>query len=1465
MASALVLCCLASAQAAEVEDAWSATTLTGESLPTLRRLEAADKLADQKKWAEAIDEYLQISTEAGDVLVPLEIPKRQRAVQARWLCHQRLAQLGTQNPTLLRLYRSRIEDRAKKWLQAGKQNRDSALLQRVVDQAFCSRSAEEALELLGDLACERGNFDEAQSWWRLLTRPASADQRPAKTDYRKAEILEFPDPQPERAARVRAKQIIVRLFQGERRFLARELKAFRDQHPKAAGELAGAKGNYADILERLLAGKQIASFQEGEDVWVTFGGRPSRNLLGAKRLHPRIAAEGPTWSVRLDTGEPVAAKDDRPASVANARSLAVHPIIAGNLVLWADAQFINAHDLRTGRRVYRFDLGKTIGGLGKLNLKLPAPPSLRYTLSVSGNRLFARLGRQGLAAEGGKERRDIRDDNSDSFLVCLDLQTGQPCKNWPVKPRVLETDPRFFEGAPLVHEGRVYAAVSRLEGIQTKSYVVCYDAASANPLWQQEVCETKTSKDLAKDNRRYEHHLLTLAGTKVVYCSHGGAIVALDALTGKRAWGVRYLSRGLQTADGDPSPRGLAPCVYAAGRLFAAPADSDRLFCLDAQSGRVVWERDHIEVVHLLGVAEGRLIFTRPEGIRAVVAASGTDEKDKGAWSQPSDGKLPPAGRGFLAAGWVYWPTASPDSPLLGLNVEDGSLEQGQDFFYPNQYRRIERGNMVYANGCLAVAGTEMLSVFVPEERFLKERRAAASRRDASALAFYRLALAEAGLDLCPEALAHFARAEQNGKAEKHQGVAVRDLARHGRHELLLQMARRENQEKQWTAAADLYRQAAGAEFPVSDRVRALARLAEMWQEARQPDRAVAAWQAILDDQRLRRGQVTGPGGNPVKCGSLARISIQELIRVHGPAVYEPFEKKAKLLLASALGDRSVDVLEQLTRQYPNASVTGSALLRLARLHEQAQHPVLAARAYRMLLGRAWTPPLTDENRAMARAGLARAYEDQGCWDMARETLQQLAAGAGDRIFAALDPQHTVKDYVARQLEKPEYRVAGIRPLPELNLPLVRVWPQSAADISKGGRLLVLEAGPVPTKARPIILLVHGTEPDIALSCRDAATGKSCWEGKLDHLPTWAACHGGTVLVAGSRAIVCIDRDRGKMLWRFRAPSPPLALVDPTRTGDLDLSAFRHTRTQLFFLQGERRLFALDAQTGRVAWSFWAPGGRARALLPAGRFNPFYHADDKWVVMQAGSGQWLAIDSPTGRLIHQSAASAAIWKGPPVAVADGRLCLPAGPGRVVLYDAATGKNVWTCRMAAQPDTTTLTGEMPWVFGDGRTVLVLVARNYGYQLERLDPHSGTPLWKGTPRIIREPVDTGRISWNGRTIYYASRAFFYGRSLADGKLLWSCPLPRRSAVWRTISCRDHVLAYPVEMKNAAPGLAFPVLVCDAKDGRLVQRLNFAGHGPQGSLQILRHGLAVEFGGQVWGLADGGVNTLGGATNQ
>jgi outer membrane protein assembly factor BamB len=694
------------AQVPAADEQFRKIILPGEARDLLGRLRAADALIRKKAYADGIDEYLRLIAENGDELVPEEAPREaiastRRSVQLRRLCHARIA---VSAPPALRHYRARVDPRARRWLKDGTDAHDTRALRRVVDEAFCSSFAGQAIDLLGDLAFEKGNFAEARGWWRLLALPAS-DAAPADPGARR-----FPDPQVD-VARVRAKQVIALLFEGELRQAREDLTAIRKLHGQASGRLAGRTGNYADILQSLVAERlKRGPLSPEEEDWPTFAGSPSRNRVLNEALSQRLWANGPAWRVRLGGA---AGEGDEPAGeraearTAPGRRLAFHPVIAGRRVLVADARFITAYDLDSGRRLFRYDV-KAPGrpGLDGLRMQVPAPPDVRYTLSIAEGRVYARLGTQLI---GPQKKEAPGEPHPASYLVCLDLPAAKAGKPAAVKERWVAKASRaagaeyVFEGAPLVYDGRVYVAETCWAGGRLRTAVSCRDADSGALRWRQEVCEVSDADE--EPAPRVQHHLLTLAGTSVVYCAHAGAVISLDGQSGRRLWGVRYPSRRPGAAS-TPAPRDLAPCVAVGRRLFVAPLDSDRILCLDVETGRTLWEREGMDVVHLLGVSAGRLIFTTTGGIRALAAATGADD---GGWRQPALGRLPAFGRGLLAGGWVLWPTQDPRLPLRALNEADGGQERGSDLLDPTRLHRLRPGNMAPGGGCLVVADTEEL------------------------------------------------------------------------------------------------------------------------------------------------------------------------------------------------------------------------------------------------------------------------------------------------------------------------------------------------------------------------------------------------------------------------------------------------------------------------------------------------------------------------------------------------------------------------------------------------------------------------------------------------------------------------------------------------------------------------------------------------------------------------------------
>jgi hypothetical protein len=138
---------------------------------TYKRLAEAERKRLAGKPADAADEVQKVLDEAGDDLVSAD---KVHYVPARVAAQQVLARLPAE---VLRAYRDRADEPARRLLEAGRAARDPRPLRTVLDRYFVSRPAEDALLLLGELAFERGEFRAAEGYWRRLL-PADGPGEP---------------------------------------------------------------------------------------------------------------------------------------------------------------------------------------------------------------------------------------------------------------------------------------------------------------------------------------------------------------------------------------------------------------------------------------------------------------------------------------------------------------------------------------------------------------------------------------------------------------------------------------------------------------------------------------------------------------------------------------------------------------------------------------------------------------------------------------------------------------------------------------------------------------------------------------------------------------------------------------------------------------------------------------------------------------------------------------------------------------------------------------------------------------------------------------------------------------------------------------------------------------------------------------------------------------------------------------
>jgi outer membrane protein assembly factor BamB len=824
---------------------------------TADALHEAAQRAAAGRWAEAIDQYQRILETAGDELTPVLQPvmplallaggpvhtvawRSDRSIPARWICHAQLSQLP---PAALKQYRDRVDSSAAKLLEEARERPSDRALEKILADWFCSGPAEDAILLLALRALDRADFDAAERYWRMLLPDAAQPE------------LRYPQPKTPPAA-IQARLILLRLFRGEVEEAKAGLKAFRAAHSNASGLLAGRDGNYVETLEALLKNPErtaVAPLPQSSKAWPTFGGNPERNGNITSGL-PRYWPGPPTWRSDLPGQVGKLGGDDRPGAPDHPRALSFHPVIAHGRIFVAAADRVVAYDLLTGERSTVFDLRKSMIVPG-LDQRLPVRSDVRYTLTYANDSLIVRFGVQALQPRGG----EADPNESSSAIVCLGPiaeRLDKPSMRWMLKPPTAAKDATvIFEGTPIVHEDRLYVSIWRQSGGEATTSVACYqvfrDGEPPELLWQRPVGKAAVNPTAEPRTR---HELLTLAGPNIVFCTHSGSIIALEARSGRPAWEYRYAHSQHRP---QPVGRDLTPCLFDGARIFAAPADASRLLCFDAFSGMLLWEIEGVDVVHLLGVARGRLIATfagAVKGIRGINVRSGAQTLPDG-WTRHDDGGEATFGRGFVSPDLIFWPTRH---GFQFLDPEDGRPTRQP---VPGLF-----GNLFFADGCFVVTTATEVWGFVGDGRLLEPRKKELDKRPKDKPLIYKLGLSEADAGRFDEALAHFDELSADRNGELAANACERAAA------IRWAMA-----EKQRTPDAArpicqeiVERCSNGGPFALLARLR----LAELAEQDGQTAAAFDRWQTV---NKAAQGMIIESNGDIRFVSTLARLALQRL------------------------------------------------------------------------------------------------------------------------------------------------------------------------------------------------------------------------------------------------------------------------------------------------------------------------------------------------------------------------------------------------------------------------------------------------------------------------------------------------------------------------------------------------------------------------------------------------------------
>jgi outer membrane protein assembly factor BamB/tetratricopeptide (TPR) repeat protein len=1406
------------------------------------------------QWAEAIEIYQRIIDQYGDKVGKIpreEDPKGEEDfalfVDLRARCHRLLAKLPPEGRTI---YRNRVDGVAQRWFREGQTQRDTSLLRRVVEVAFCSSWGDDALDLLGDLAFQDGRFSEALAIYRRLV-PDHADDSLA---------LVYPDPSVD-LARIAAKKILCRAAAGESLAVFSEIDAYRRRFPDASGTLAGRKGPYALILEQALQQDHLGSGAQPDNRWPTFAGSLARSRVVAEA----IDVGSLQWKVPLERivlarpgygyGAP---RMSASGGTSQERLLGYHPIVLGDQVIVCDGTRVLAYNLsdRPGGIDTRAAL--TIEPAWKYDPEAAVPPAYRggagiprYTLTAVGHRIFARVGAPTPPAYTGFNR--TAGGNTSAILALDSSAQGKLLWMQKASDLVLPNRPAdranrwvSFEGTPVADSHQVYVAVTdRRE--QTATYVVCFDAETGVRRWVRYLGAASTEVDnlMAMGGvgfgtppaGDYGHRLLSLAGPHLFYQTNLGAVVALEAETGVVRWVASYPRQDNGRMGG--SDRDLNPAVCHDGLVIIGPSDAAAIYAFDADSGRLVWKTDpiaeEVKLAHLLGVAKGRLVAT---GDRVLLFDVKTG-KLVATW--PDSSKSEGYGRGLLAGERIYWPTRDRIEVL-----DQATGVRAEPPIKLMELYQTTGGNLVAGDGYLIVAQPDALVVFCQNSRLIQRYRDEIAHDPQRASTHYRLARAAEAVGRDELALESYEAAIRWARPEETiDGEAISEAARGHEFRLLLRLATTARGQQKLDQAASALETAARIARSDGDRLSARLLSSDIELQANRPDRAIEILQQELADEKLRVLTVSAEDGHrAIRADLLITDRLRGIIGQRGRKLYAIYDRRAAELFDRGRRDGDPRALEELSRSYPVAEVVPEALLISGQIHQAAGHRGQAAAALKRLL---LVPALPEETRACALWRLARLYQSQGYLLSARDAYLQILARYARVRLPELGSEMPLGDRVLSELAGgPLAAIALDHPRPVVPLPLERRWQYQAPN-SRGVRVLGASGMP-PSVTSGCAYLVEGT----SFSPLDPENRAQRWSAELGSQALWAGYLADKVVAATAQRIVALDPLTGTEQWRLeqgaawragRGPDPfargGAAAADEEGPGTR-FHDFHLVDGRIFCLRGQEELLAIDGETGAIDWSFLSKGG---AINPRLWIGP-----QRAVLQVQNPNRLLVLETETGSQVSRTLLSEGeTLERPPVPIDDDHVLVVPDRRTIKKFDLACGQFTWDYRESAEMPV----NGPPRVLADGERLLVL---HDGRLLVRLDPQSGAKRWSTMLGIEDLSERPEAIACDLHRVYYASQQTLRTLAMDDGTPLWSSHLTGpENARWSVLLSERYVLAYASLSNCSEEELeTMPVVIRRQDNGALLQRFVFPATSAEVNLRLDARGMMVATSRSLWALS-------------
>lgn len=241
-------------------------------------------------------------------------------------------------------------------------------------------------------------------------------------------------------------------------------------------------------------------------------------------------------------------------------------------------------------------------------------------------------------------------------LIALNAQDGRPA--WELAPDSVSLDatldaiaaPLILHGPPTPHRGELYLLAEQGEAL----HLMVLDPQSGGLRWTVRLGHV--DRGLGRDDRRLAQFCAVAVQGGTAYCpTGGGALIAVDLLTRRVRWGVRYPREPVRSQDPESLHGSLAPRQVLWGngwtdlfvaatddRVLLASPESESLWAFEVETGALAWWQARGAGQYVAGVFDDVVVVVGRSAIIGLRAGDG-----ESLWTTAID---EPAGRGFATA-----------------------------------------------------------------------------------------------------------------------------------------------------------------------------------------------------------------------------------------------------------------------------------------------------------------------------------------------------------------------------------------------------------------------------------------------------------------------------------------------------------------------------------------------------------------------------------------------------------------------------------------------------------------------------------------------------------------------------------------------------------------------------------------------------------------------------------------------